>query len=122
MAEGVRHLVALTLNMDLVGLGKDRPDSGCDHLGLCLWHLGECVAEKVHPTAPPRGSDEHLLDCLFEPEMMIGDDEMHAGKAAPSQAAQECRPEDAVLRVPDITAQHLAVSVRTHTGYHNDSP
>ena len=49
------------------------------------------------------------------PEVGIGDHEFHPAQAAGGQAAQEPGPERAVLAVPDIHAQNLAVPVGAHS-------
>jgi hypothetical protein len=45
--------VQLLVNMGSVGLGKDRPDGGGDHLGRPLGDLGEHVTEERYGGSGP---------------------------------------------------------------------
>jgi hypothetical protein len=50
----------------------------------------------------------------------VGDDQLHPGQAAGSQRAQERGRERAVLAVPDVEPQDLAVPVCRHAGGDHD--
>jgi len=71
--------------------------------------------------APLDGRAGHdRLDGLTQPEVGVGDDQLHPGQPACLQAAQEGGPEGPILRIADGEAQHLAAAVTTHPGGDHD--
>lgn len=64
----------------------------------------------MHPTALPGGANEHLLHGLFESEVGVGDDQLHAAQAAGHQLATEREPELVVLGGTDVDADDLALA------------
>ena len=66
----------------------------------------KCTRQRWHP-----GAEKHRPHGLPEAEVGVGDDQLHAGQAAGLEGAQERGPERAVLAVPDVDAEDLAVAV-----------
>jgi hypothetical protein len=61
---------------------------------------------------------QHRAGRGLEAGVGVGDDQLHPAQAPRPQRAQERGPERAVLAVPDIEPQHLAVPVGGHPGGH----
>jgi len=93
-----------------VGLGEHGAHRGSDHLGGGFGHPGQHVAHEVHPAALPARPDEHAGDRLLEAEMVVADDELHAGEPPGPQRAQERRPEGPVFGVTDLDAEDFPVT------------
>jgi hypothetical protein len=79
------------------GLGKrvgaeDRADRRSDQLLQILGAVAQGVAQEMHGAALP-WSAQHLRDRLLEAFVGVGDDQLHPGKAAADQAAEELSPE-----------------------------
>jgi hypothetical protein len=70
----------------------------------------------MDPTALKGGAGHDRADGLAQAQVGVGDDQLHPAKPTGLQAAQERRPERAVLAVPDGEAQHLAAAVAAHPG------
>ena len=94
--QGGDDLAELGPDVAAVGLGEDRADGGRDHLGLGPRDTGQSVSQEVDPAALPRRPDEHLGDGRFEPQVVIGDHELHVpralGRAGPSRNAVQKAP------------------------------
>ena len=74
----------------------------------------------MDPAALPGGAQDDRRDGALEAPVGIADDEPHAGQTARPEAAQEGRPERAVLAVADGQAQDLPVAGPTHPGGDDD--
>ena len=61
-------------------------------------------------------AQRHGGDRVLEPLVGVGDHQAHTGETPGPQAAQNGRPEGAVLRVADGEAEHLAVAVDPYAG------
>ena len=66
--------------MGCIGLGEDGPDGSGDHLGRALGHPGEDVSEEVDPAALDGRTGHSGLDGLTQPQVGIGDDQLHPAK------------------------------------------
>src|SRR5271154_5587963 len=86
---------------------------GRDDAPAALAGMGEGVAHGVNPAALPGGVDQ-LGDRRLDALVGIGDDQLDAAQAPPSQLAQELGPEGLGLRGADVHAEHLAPPVRVH--------
>src|SRR3954447_16491948 len=76
----------------------------------------------MHPAALPGSAGEHRVDGGDRAAVRIGDDQLHPGKAAVAQAAEEAGPEHLVLAVTDVAAEHLAAPVGGHAGGDHHRP
>jgi hypothetical protein len=101
------------------GWAKLVRDGGGDHLGRALGHPGQDVAEEVDPAALDGRTGHGDLDGLAQAQVGVGDDQLHPAKPTGLQAAQECRPEGAVLAVTHQEAEDLAAAIPTHPGGHH---
>ena len=119
-AQGGGDLAELGPDVGGVGLGEDRPDGGRHHLGLGPGHLGQDVAHEVDPAPLPGRPDEDLGDGGFEPEVVIGDDELDTAEAPGAQALEKGGPKGPVLGVAHLDAEHLSVPVAGDPGRHDD--
>ena len=108
------------MDVGCIGLGEDGPDGGGDHLGRALGHPGEDVSEEVDPAALDGRAGHGRLDGLTQPQVGIGDDQLHPAKPTGLQAAQERGPEGPVLAVAHREAEDLAAAITTHPGGHHD--
>jgi hypothetical protein len=57
-----------------VGLGEDGADRGGHHLGVAAGHLGEHIAQEMHPAPLPARPEHHCPDGLLEAGVGVGDD------------------------------------------------
>jgi hypothetical protein len=78
------------------------------------------LRKKCTPASLPRCAEQDRGDRVLEPGVGVGDDQLHPGKAAGLQRAQERGPERAVLTVADLKAQHLPVPVGGDASGHDD--
>ena len=69
-------------------LHEYRADGGRDHAPLRFVGVGQRVAHEVHAAALPGGL-EHLGSSGLDPQMGVGDDQLHTPQAAPHEASQE---------------------------------
>src|SRR5206468_139746 len=83
---------------------------------------GQNVAHEVHAAALPAGPDERGGDGGLQTEVVIADDELHAGQAASPQTLQEGAPEGAVFAVAHVDAQHFAVTGGRDAGSDHHRP
>ena len=83
---------------------------GGDDPPAALAGMGERVAHGVDPAALPGGVHQ-LGDGGLDALVGVGDDELDAAQAAPSELAQELGPEGLGLRGADVHAQHFAPAV-----------
>src|SRR5205814_418637 len=72
------------------------------------------------------GTAKDLSDCVLQALVRVRDDELHAGQAAPDEAAQEVAPERLRLRFPAVEADHLPSprlvhAVRDHQALAHDA-
>ena len=96
--------------MRRVGLGEERADRGVDHLGRRLRHAGEHVTHEVHTAALPARTDEHRTDRWLEPEVMVGDRQLHTRQSTGAQALAGRGRERAVFAVADVGAEHFPLA------------
>ena len=77
--------------MDVGGirLGEDGPDGCGDHLGCPLGHPGQNVAEEVDPATLDGRAGHGGLDGLAQPEVGVGDDQLHPGQPTRLQATEK---------------------------------
>jgi hypothetical protein len=103
----------LELLVDVLGvrLGEDGADGGGDHLGRAFGDLAQDVAQEVDPAPLDARAGQDRLDGRSQPEVGVGDHQLHSGKPAGLEAAQERRPEGAVLAVTHREAEDLAAPV-----------
>lgn len=80
------------------------------------------VAHQMDLAALPRRAGEHPGDRGFQSGVRIRDDQAHPAESAILEASEERGPEDLVLAVTDIHAEHFTVTVAGHTGRHHDGP
>jgi hypothetical protein len=99
--ELVGDLVELVAHGDSVGLRPGRADRGEDHLGAALGDPGQNVAQEVDSAALPGGGEQDRPDRSLQALVGVADDEAHAAEPSRSKAAQEGRPEGAVLGISD---------------------
>src|SRR5213082_2008659 len=76
----------------------------------------EHVAHEVHAAALPGRCEEHRPDRFFEAEVMVGDDELHAGESSSPEAFEERGPKRSVFRVADVDAEDFSVTGRGDPG------
>jgi hypothetical protein len=81
--------------------------------------LGQHVAEEVDPAALDGSARHDRVDGLAQAQVGVGDDQLHPGQPTGLQAAQERRPEGAVLAVADGEAQDLTAAIAAHPGGHD---
>jgi hypothetical protein len=74
----------------------------------------------VHSASLPAGAGHDRCDGLLEAGVGVRDDQLHPGQPAGLQAAEERRPEGAILAVADVQAQHLSAAVGGHAGGDHD--
>ena len=115
-------LVELGADVAAVGLGEDRADGGRHHLGLGPRDTGQGVSQEVDPAPLPGRSHEDLGDGLFQPQVVIGDHELHLSEALGPAGLQKGRPKGPVLGVAHVDAQDLSVPGGRHTGDHHHCP
>jgi hypothetical protein len=101
-----------------VGLGEDGPDRGGDHLRRPLGHPGQHVAQEVDPAALDGRPGHDRVDGLAQPQVGVGDDQLHSAQPTRLQRAKEGGPERAVLRIADAEAEDLAAAVAAHPSRH----
>lgn len=85
-------------------------DPGRDDPPLGLARVRESVACEVDVAALP-GGPQRFGQRRLQALLGVGDDELHAGRAAPLQGAQEVQPEGFRLRTADRHAEHLAPAI-----------
>ncbi|MNC84518.1 hypothetical protein D3C83_00740 [compost metagenome] len=110
-AQSLGHLPQLRHRRGMIRLGEDRPDDRRDGLAGALGHRGQEIPHEVDTTPLPRRAAEHRLNRLLQPFVRIGNHQLHALQAALHQTPQKRRPERAILRGPDVNAQHLPVAL-----------
>ena len=110
-AQLVGDLAPLRLGGVGAVLGEGGGDEGGNDAPAALAGMGERVADDVNPAALP-GRVHQLGDGRLDALMGVGDDELDAAQAAPSELAQELGPERLGLGGADVHAQHLAPPVR----------
>ncbi len=106
----------------MVGLKEDLTDcSGNDGI-LALGHIGQGVAHEVDAAALP-GRAHDAGNRRLEPLVGIGDDQLHAGQAAPDEVLEEARPERLGFGRTDVQADDLALAlgVDGHSDYRGDT-
>ena len=80
-----------------VGLGEDRLDGGDHHVGVVPLDPGQHVAHEVHPTALLGRAHHHGLDGLFEPQVLVRDDQADSAQPPGPKGAQELGPKGPVF-------------------------
>ena len=74
----------------------------------------------MDPAALDGRASHDRLNRLAEPEMGVGDDQLHPGQAAGLERAQERGPKGTVLGVANGEAEDLAAAVAAHpSGHHH---
>ena len=98
------------LSRGSVVLGKGGGDEGRRDTASLAARMCQQVAHGMHPTPLP-GGVQHLGGGGFQPFMRIGDCQLDAAQAAPSEGAEELGPEGLGLRGADGHPEHLAAAV-----------
>jgi len=71
----------------------------------------EGVAQEVHVTSLPDGLGQDLGDALAQAGVVVGDDELHAGKTALPQTGQEVAPAGIALACRCLDPKHAAIAL-----------
>ncbi len=109
-AELVGDGAPLDVGGGCVLLGIGGADPGRDDAPLSLARVRQRVAGEVDAAALPGGA-QHLRHGCLQALMGVGDDELHARRAAPLQNAQEVEPEGLCLGAADGHVEDLAPPV-----------
>jgi hypothetical protein len=74
----------------------------------------------VDPAALDGGAGHDRADGLAQPQVRVGDHQLHSGEASSLERAEELGPEGAVLAVTHGEPEDLAAAVATHAGGDHD--